>query len=112
MGRRRFGASTASCRRRSIAEMTSMSDEPKKRSRAWMLAQVPALLLCVSLLVDAWFVFGSFVTYAPSIDASAMQNIYLARIVHYGSAIALLNGLAILSLGVNELKLRANRQKP
>ncbi len=89
-----------------------MSDEPKNGSQAWMLAQVPAALLCVSLLVDAWFVLGSFVTYAPSIDASAMQNIYLARIVHYGSAIALLNALAILSLGMNDLKLRAKREKP
>jgi hypothetical protein len=89
-----------------------MSDKPKKRPRAWMLAQVPGALLCVSLLVDAWFVFGSFVTYAPSIDASAMQNTYLARIVHYGSAIALLSGLAILSLGVNDLKWRAKREKP
>src|SRR5580692_7063607 len=88
-----------------------MSDEPKKRSWAWIFAQIPAALLCISLLVNAWFVFGSFVTYAPSIDASAMQNIYLARIVHYGSAIALLNGLAILSLGVNEIEVACQSPK-
>ena len=55
--------------------------------------------------------FGSFVTYAPSVDATAMQNIYLTRIVHYGSAIALLNALAILSLGMNDLKSHAKREK-
>jgi hypothetical protein len=76
------------------------------------VAQVPAALLCVSLLVNAGFVFGSFVTYAPSVDATAMQNIYLTRIVHYGSAIALLNAFAILSLGMNDLNSRAKREKP
>ena len=89
-----------------------MSDELKKPPWAWMVAQVPAALLCVSLLVNAWFVFGSFVTYASSVDATAMQNIYLTRIVHYGSAIALLNALAILSLGIKDLKARAEREKP
>jgi hypothetical protein len=89
-----------------------MSDEPKTRSWGWIVVQIPAALLCVSLLVTAWFVFGSFVSYAPSVDATAMQNIYLTRILHYGSAIALLNALAILSLGVNDLKSRANRRKP
>jgi hypothetical protein len=89
-----------------------MSDQPKRPSWAWMVTQVPAALLCVSLLVNAGFVFGSFVTYAPSVDATAMQNIYLTRIVHYGSAIALLNALAILSLGMNDLKSRAKREKP
>jgi hypothetical protein len=89
-----------------------MSDELKRPSWAWMVAQVPSALLCVSLLVNAWFVFGSFVTYASSVDATAMQNIYLTRIVHYGSAIALLNALAILSLGIKDLKARAEREKP
>jgi hypothetical protein len=64
------------------------------------------------LLVTAWFVLGSFVTYAPSVDATAMQNLYLTRIVRYGSAIAHLNALAILSLGATDLKLRAKREKP
>jgi hypothetical protein len=88
-----------------------MSDEPKKRPWAWIVAQVPAALLCVSLLVNAWFVFGSFVSYAPSIDATAMQNIYLTRILCYGSAIALLNALAIASLGATELNSRVKPKK-
>jgi hypothetical protein len=76
-----------------------MSDTARQRSPAWILAQVPAVLLCVSILVVAWFIVGSFVTYAPTVDANTIQNIYISRIVHYGLAIAVLNGLAILSLG-------------
>jgi len=89
-----------------------MSDEPKKRSRGWSVAHVPGALLCISLLVNAWFVFGSFVSYAPSVDATTMQNIYLRRILYYASAIALLNALTILSLGKNNLNSRAKREKP
>jgi hypothetical protein len=77
-----------------------MSYVPKKWSRARIVAEVPAALLCISIAITAWFVFGSFVTYAPSVDATAMQNIYLTRIVSYGSAIAILNALAIVFLGV------------
>jgi ABC-type antimicrobial peptide transport system permease subunit len=51
-------------------------------------------------VITAWFVFGSFVTYAPSVDATAMQNIYLKRIVTYAAAIAILNVSAILFLGL------------
>ncbi len=76
-----------------------MSGEAKHRSWDWILAQVPAVLLCASILVIAWFIVGSFVTYAPSVDANTIQNIYITRIVHYGLAIAVLNTLAILSLG-------------
>lgn len=79
--------------------MSDTSNAPKP-SRAWFLAQVPAVLLCLSIVVIAWFIVGSFVTYAPSVSANSIQNIYISRIVHYGLAIAVLNGLAILSLGV------------
>jgi hypothetical protein len=89
-----------------------MSDEQKKRSWQWIVAQVPGALLCISLLVNAWFVLGSFVTYTPAIDATTMQNIYITRILHYASAIAILNALTILALGMNELKSRAKREKP
>jgi hypothetical protein len=75
-----------------------MSDEPKKRSRAWTVIALPIVLLCASLLTNAWLIAGSFVSYTPAIDATTMQNMYLARIVNYGSAIALLNVLAIASL--------------
>jgi hypothetical protein len=76
-----------------------MSDEPKNKSWARIVVEAPAVRFCVSLLVAAWFVFGSFVTYAPSADATTMQNIYLTRIEDYGSAIAILNVSAILILG-------------
>jgi hypothetical protein len=75
-----------------------MSYEPKKWSRARIVAEIPAVLLSISILITAWFVLGSFVTYTPSVDATTMQNIYLTRILHYGSAVAILNILAILSM--------------
>jgi mannose/fructose/N-acetylgalactosamine-specific phosphotransferase system component IIC len=77
----------------------TMSDEPKKRARAWVFFAVPVALLCATLVITAWFVSESFVTYAPAtIDANAMRQVYLARMMHYGSAIALLNALAIVFL--------------
>ena len=54
---------------------------------------ISVLLLGASILVSAWFILGSFVTYATN-DAATIQNIYLTRIVSYGSAIAVLNALA------------------
>jgi hypothetical protein len=77
-----------------------MSYESKKWSRAEIIAEIPAVLLTIAILVTAWFVLGSFVTYTPSIDATTMQNIYLTRILRYGSAIAILNALAVLSIGL------------
>ena len=74
-----------------------MNDEPKQ-PRAWVVIAFPLALLRASLLIDALLILGSFVTYTPAIDATTMQNIYIGRILHYGSAIGLLNLLAIASL--------------
>jgi hypothetical protein len=74
-----------------------MTDKPIAKATINPIA-VSVTLLCISLLVSAWFILGSFVTYAPSIDAAAMQNIYLSRILLYGSAIAGLNALAAATL--------------
>jgi hypothetical protein len=87
-----------------------MSDEPKKGLWAWIAVCVPAALLCVSLLATAGLVSGSFVTYAPAtIDADAMRTFYLARTLHYGFAIALLNALAIIFLFVGREFSRGDR---
>jgi hypothetical protein len=85
-----------------------MSFEPMKWSPSRIVAEIPAVLLIISILVTAWFVLGSFVTYAPSIDATTMQNIYLTRILRYGSAIAILNALAVLSLGLGRRSRRGD----
>jgi hypothetical protein len=87
--------------------MTDNSDWKTKSPIA-----ISVTLLCVSVLISAWFILGSFVTYAaPPIDAGAMQNIYLTRIALYGSTIAILNFLAGGTL-VFGWDLRAKRQKP
>jgi hypothetical protein len=52
-------------------------------------------LLLVSLFITVCFVVGSFVSYAPTVDATTIQNIYLKRILLYGCLIAFLDLLAI-----------------
>jgi hypothetical protein len=76
-----------------------MTDESKRRLWERIGLVVPVALLCASLAIIAWLVSGSFVSYTPAkIDADAMRTLYLERTLHFGSAIALLNALAIVFL--------------
>lgn len=57
--------------------------------RTWHTS-VAVALLCVSIGLTIWFIAGSFVNHAQPVDATAMQNIYLDRIVRFGSISAVL----------------------
>jgi hypothetical protein len=74
-----------------------MSNKPQGKANASLIS-ISMMLLCLSLLTIAWFIVGSFVSYTPAVDATAMQNIYISRILHYGSMIAVLNFLAFTAL--------------
>ena len=60
--------------------------------------RIAILLLVASCLLLASLVLGSFVTYAPSVKATRIQNIYIGRILwHCGISVALqLLGAALL----------------
>jgi hypothetical protein len=59
--------------------------------------RVALLLLVASCLVLGSLVLGSFVTYAPSVRATRIQNIYIQRILwHSGISAALQLFAAIL----------------
>lgn len=58
-------------------------------------------LLMLSVALTCYLIVGSFVSYAPSIDRSELQNIYIGRIVSLGSVIALLQVVAIIAVFVD-----------
>lgn len=58
---------------------------------------IAVILLLFAMGVTIWLVVGSFVTYAPSVSRTDLQNIYLERIVKFG---ALLLGLQLAALVV------------
>jgi len=58
--------------------------------------RITILLVVVSLALTANFIFGSFVTYAPPISSTEMQNLYLTRITRFGAAIVLLQLVSLV----------------
>jgi hypothetical protein len=57
---------------------------------------VAMALLALSIVLTAWLILGSFVTYTPSVTATEIQNLYLGRIVRLGATIAALQLAAII----------------
>ena len=56
-----------------------------------------ALLLAISIALTVWLIVSSFVTYAPMVTASQMQNIYLGSIFWLGGPAVFLQ-VAVLFL--------------
>ena len=67
--------------------------------------RITIALLTISLAMTVWFILGSFVTYSPAVSAADLQNIYLSRIVRFGSAIGALQAAALAATLLN-----SNRQ--
>ena len=65
------------------------------RTRKTVLA-----LLAISVALTLWFIVSSYVTYAPNVSATAIQNEYIDRIAWFGSAIVVLQVVAILVLSL------------
>jgi len=65
-----------------------------------MTRLVTILLLVGSLGCSLWLIVGGFVSYAPSVSAHDIQNIYLAHIVQFGGASCALQAVAIVMLAV------------
>jgi hypothetical protein len=59
-------------------------------------AYLVASLLLASALLAGWLIVNSFVTYAPSVSAWEIQNIYISSIVRCGTLIVLLQIAAIV----------------
>jgi hypothetical protein len=64
--------------------------------------RIVVALLGISLALTAWLVFGSFVTYAPSVSATKIQNIYIARNVRMGLLIGVLQAAAMIVVLVDQ----------
>ncbi len=60
--------------------------------------QVAAACLVVSLALIAWLILSGFVTYAPSVSATEIKNIYLERAIWLGGISALLQLAALIAV--------------
>ncbi len=76
----------------------SSTDADGKRRSSQMALKVAIAASLAAMAIATWMYVGGLVTFEPGVTPTAIQNYYLARILWYGSAVVILEGVVLVIL--------------